>query len=79
LLDPLTADVLSRAFAAGELHSIPLKEKANEVIERLEAVREQTEDQVLKELRDFCIALSRSAQAEFVAAWTALPQHPFRR
>ena len=80
LLDPLTADVLSRAFAAGELHGIPqLKEKANEVIERLEAVREQTEKQALEELRDFCIALSRSAQSEYIAAWTALPQHPFRR
>ncbi len=80
LLDPLTADLLSRAFADSHLDSLPqLREKATQVIDQLLNVQGEARTEVLTTLSDFCLALSRGAQAEYLAAWMVLPPHPFRR
>jgi hypothetical protein len=79
LLDPLTTDLLSRTFV-GESRSLPeLSKRAVEIVEALSKVGAETPPNKLKELRDFCVALSRSAQARSVATSDAFSTHPFRR
>jgi hypothetical protein len=79
LLDPLTTDLLTRAFVAGEMQSLPeLNNRAAEVVEALFNVDTENRPEALEKLRDFCIALSRSAQASSTATTTSAP-HPFRR
>lgn len=79
LLDPLTTDLLSRALVGGESRSMPeLSEWAVEIVEALSKVGADTGVNKLRELRDFCVALSRSAQARSVAASSASRPHPFR-
>jgi hypothetical protein len=80
--DPLTVDLLGRALhsssVGGELRSVEeLVEKATEMTERL-ASSDKDSAQEYGALRDFCIALSRAAQARYAATHLP-PRHPYRR
>jgi hypothetical protein len=80
LLDPLTVDLLGRALSSSydvELRSVPeVASKAREVIEQLSS--SGAESAKIRALRDFCLALSRAAQAHS-AAFRVTQDHPYRR
>jgi len=83
LLDPVAADLLSRALPGnlgGPGGSLPeLSSKTQEFIEQLESVSESESKVILEELRDLCIAVSRSAQAQYAIAQFGGPEHPYQR
>jgi hypothetical protein len=69
LLDPVAAELLNRALAnakaANSLTSLPeVSARVSELIVELERAEEISDSEELALLRDFCLALSQSAQIE---------------
>jgi hypothetical protein len=83
LLDPVAADLLSRALPASfgsQGLSLPeLSTKTEEFITALESVDQSESKPLLEKLRDLCIAFSRSAQAQNAITHFAGPEHPYQR
>lgn len=82
LLDPVKADVFSQALSASgkELKSLrEISVSTREMADLLQAVQGLGGQSELVALRDFCVALSRSAQAEVAAHHDNRPSSPYRR
>lgn len=83
LLDPIMADLFGRALyraSGSELHSTQeVRTGARAMADRLAAVGPDTESEQLRELRDFCVALSQSAQADLAARRELRPMSRFRK
>jgi len=83
LMDPSEANVFSQAFAStGSRSVLTLQELVDSVRWVAEALSKASSDGTsgIRALRDFCLALSRSARAQFAASLEEdRPGHPYRR
>ncbi len=83
LADPMSADLLSRAFERSSLQPVDtlgaLVNRANEIASSLQEVKAGTEAERIKALRDFCLALSQvSSSFDQEERERTRPPHPHR-
>lgn len=77
LADPMSADLLSRAIKADTLGD--LVSRANEIASSLQAAKAGSEAEGIKDLRDFCLALSQVSSAfDQEERERERPPHPHR-
>lgn len=76
-------DVLGRALLMAT--SVPatsmddITSRAKVLLDGLEGAAREDDPAKLRELRDFCVALSRSFQAQWGAMFPTVPEHPYVR
>lgn len=83
LLDPVKADVFSQALRSAGLAQITsiseISSQTRAMADKLASLNDVSDVGVLRTLRDFCVALSQSAQAESESRYEDRMISPYRR